>query len=210
MPRTRKRKPGPGPAVTTSQVFGPTDHAAEGLVPTDSPNVWFNAKPWKGKSKRRGRPVDLLYALRSGNHRKNPNLEIVTDRLMIETDPLSYALPFAEAVAEQIDANIRAGKNPSGRASKPLDPEWAKRRGSSGPRGLRTGKTLSTLRVEVKEAQGFSRGAVTVKMDQPYGNGQFSSTFQGSRFSYSPRDPIIAAALDELVDIILAPDDGGE
>jgi hypothetical protein len=154
--------------------------------------------------------VDLLYALRAGNHKKNPNLEIVTDRLMIETDPLSYALPFAEAVAEQIDANIRAGKNPSGRASKPLDPEYAKRRGSSGPRGLRTGKTLSTLRVESGVGvMGFGRAWCWVKMNQPYGPGQFATTFNGARLTYNPKDPIVAEALDHLVDLILA-EEGGD
>jgi hypothetical protein len=205
MPRTRK----PGPAVSTSTAFSPTDHEAEGLKPTDSPHVFFNEKPWKGKSARRGRPVDLLYALKAGNTKLDPNIEIVCGRLEIETDPLQYAIPFAEAVAEQIHDNIMAGKNPSGRASKPLNEKYEKYRGSSGPRGVRTGKTLSTMYIKSGTSMGgLGRAWCFIKMAQPYSRGQFGKTFNGARFTYNPKDPKINQALEDLVNIILAPDDG--
>ena len=159
-------------------------------------------------SKRRGRPVDIMHALRANKQTKrSPNVQIVADRLLLETDPLAYAIPFAEAVVEQTRAYILAGKNPSGRPAKPLDPEYAKQRKSTGPRGVRTGKTLDTLRVDSGTGT-FGRNWVDVKIEQPYGPGQFENSMQ-ARFTYDPDGEIVTQALDELVNVILAPDDGG-
>lgn len=201
----RKRKPG---TVSTSSARAPTDHAAEGHIPTGSPGVFFNPKPWKGKSQRRGKPVDLFYALKAGATKTDPNVDIVCDRLLLETDPLAYAVPFAEAVAESIDANIRAGKTPAGRQSKPLDPEYLKGRGASGPRGVKTGETVSTLRVESGTSMnGFGRAWCKVKMTLPDARA-WGTMFAGARFSFDVKNPIVSQALEELVDTILAPDDG--
>lgn len=159
------------------------------------------ARRARGKQ-RRGRPVDIMYAL---SKLKLPHVQIAIDRWAVETDKLAYAIPYAEAVRDQIEANIRAGKNPSGRKSKALDKEYAKYREGSGPRGINTGETIATLRVEVV-SDGVGSRTPAVMMDQPHSAGQFKRVHGGARWTYNPDDPIIAAALEELVNVLIMED----
>lgn len=204
MPRKRQRVTG---EVSTSQVFGPTDHAAEGLTRSGSGHL-FNEKPWKAKSRRRGRPVDLFHALKASNIRKDPNVEIVCGRLEVETDPLQYAEPFGAAVAKQMHDNIIAGKTPAGRQSKPLDRDYEAQREGNGPRGVNTGQTVNTMRVESGTGlRGLGRAWCFVKMTLP-DKRAWGRMFAGARFTYNPRDKIIDQALRDIVDMIVLPEKG--
>jgi hypothetical protein len=154
---------------------------------------------------RRGKPVDIMYAL-SKMVGKLPHVQIAMDRWAVETDKMAYAVPYAGAVRDVIDTNIRDGKNPSGRKSKKLDKEYVKyQREGSGPRGINTGQTIATLRVEVV-SDGVGSQTATVVMDQPHSPGQFKRVFGGARFTYDMDSPVMLAALEELTNVLIVED----
>jgi hypothetical protein len=153
---------------------------------------------------RRGRPVDIMYAL-SKLIGKLPHIQIAMDRWAVQTDRNAYAIPYAEAVRDQVEKNIREGKNPSGRKSKKLDKEYARYRDGTGPRGVLTGETVGTLRVEM-DVDGLGTQTPAVVMDQPHSPGQFKRNFNGARFTYDPDQPIVAAALEELSNVLIVED----
>jgi hypothetical protein len=117
-----------------------------------------------------------------------------------------YAVPFAEAVAEQIRANIIDGKNPSGRKAAPLDAEYQSRRAGKGGRMLRTGAFVDSIRVVVVERHGLEKSTVGVVASQ-VAPGQFNTASHGARWPYNPKDKSVAQAIDDVVDVILAPDE---
>jgi hypothetical protein len=177
------------------------DDAGSGFDTFDAPATVRRLRA----KKRRGKPVDIMYAL-TRQIGKLPHVKIAMDRWAVETDKLAYSVPYAEAVRDDIEGNIRAGKNPSGRKSKKLDKEYVKyQRTGSGPRGIDTGQTIATLRVEiVTDGVGTKTAAVT--MDQPHAPGQFKAMFNGARFTYDADSPRMLAALEELTDVLIAED----
>lgn len=150
----------------------------------------------------RGRPIDILAALsglwQSGSRaQRERRVQIAADKLHVYPEKRTLEMALAQAVAAQIHQNILAGRNPSGRRSKPLKPRTLRDRASSGPRGVATGQMSSSIRVEEREDH-----VVVTMTTAP---GQYWRAFRGARWTYNPSQPVVAAVLNEILDFLVPP-----
>ena len=162
---------------------------------------WIGA-PGKRVMKRirpRGRPVDVMSGLSGlwlagGRAARDRRVTIAGDRLRIYPEKRTIELALAQAVAATIHQNILAGRNPSGRRGKALKPSTVKERGG-GPRGVRTGAMVSSIRVEERA----DHAAVVMDQRTP---GQFWRAFRGARWTYNPNQPMIRATLEAILEML--------
>lgn len=157
------------------------------------PTIPTSPEPRK-KFRPRGRPVDLMAALATFGPGKK--VQVARDLLYFSTDRRQFELILAQAVRDQILANIAAGKNPSGRKQKPLKESTVDERGP-GPRGLgKTGKFVSSIQVvEHTDYVGVQAGLEA--------KGQLWRIFRGARWTYNPKDLLIRKALSDIVDALV-------
>lgn len=162
-------------------------------------NTLASADPGSaGRKRPRGRPVDLMHAF-AGLGRTS-NIKIAWTKLSLETDRRPYELMLAEAVAQQLKENIKSGRNPSGKKSKPVSERTVKERGT-GPRGVATGATVDSIRLV--EHDTYVGVAITERA-----KGAFRHAMNGARWTYNPNDHLIKSALARIVEVLVHPETG--